>query len=108
MRAEKSPEKRPSKILVIDLGGTQVKILATGQTESRKAESGPTMTPTKMVEVVRELAGDWEYEAVALGYAGPVGPDGPRADNANLAPGWVGFDFPAAFGVPVKVCNDAA
>jgi polyphosphate glucokinase len=61
-----------------------------------------------MVEVVRELAAGWEYEAISLGFAGPVGPEGPRADNANLGPGWVGFDFAAAFGVPVKVCNDAA
>jgi polyphosphate glucokinase len=62
----------------------------------------------RMVEVVKELAAGWEYEAVSLGYAGPVGPEGPRADNTNLAPGWVGFDFAAAFGVPVKVSNDAA
>src|SRR5207244_3642112 len=66
------------------------------------------MTPVRMVEVVRELAAGWEYEAVSLGYAGPVGPEGPRADNPNLGPGWVGFDFAAAFGVPVKVINDAA
>jgi polyphosphate glucokinase len=101
-------DKHPSKILVIDLGGTQVKILASGQTERRCAPSGTIMTPLKMVEVVRELAGDWQYEAVSLGYAGPVGPEGPRADNANLGSGWVGFDFAAAFGVPVKVSNDAA
>jgi polyphosphate glucokinase len=103
-----TPEKRPSKILVIDLGGTQVKVLATGQTERRCAPSGPTMTPPRMVEVVQDLTRDWEFEAVALGYPGPVGPEGPRADNRNLAPGWLGFDFAAAFGVPVKVSNDAA
>lgn len=101
-------ENHPSSILVIDLGGTRVKILASGQTERRSAPSGAEMTPVKMVEVVRELAKDWPYEAVTLGYAGPVGPEGPRADNANLGPGWVGFDFAAAFGVPVKVSNDAA
>src|SRR5205807_6728207 len=70
--------------------------------------SGKEMTPVKMVEVVRDLAKDWEYEAIALGYSGPVGPEGPRADNPALAPGWVGFDFAAAFGAPVKVSNDAA
>jgi polyphosphate glucokinase len=100
--------KHPTKILVIDLGGTQVKILATGQTEPRKTPSGPKYTPLRLVEEVRELTGDWEYEAIALGYPGQVGPEGPRADNRNLAAGWVGFDFAAAFGVPVKVCNDAA
>jgi polyphosphate glucokinase len=108
LNQEKPPDAHPSKILVIDLGGTQVKILATGQTEKRRAPSGKEMTPVKMVEVVRDLAKDWEYEAIALGYSGPVGPEGPRADNTNLAPGWVGFDFAAAFGVPVKVANDAA
>jgi polyphosphate glucokinase len=108
LQDRETPDRRPTKILVIDLGGTQVKVLATGQTERRCAPSGPTMTPLRMVEVVRELAGDWEYEAVALGYAGRVGPEGPRVDNSNLGPGWVGFDFAAAFGMPVKVSNDAA
>jgi len=100
--------KHPSKILVIDLGGTQVKILATGQTEKRQTESGNSMSPVRVVEVVKELAAGWEFEAVSLGYPGPVGPEGPRSDNDSLAPGWVGFDFAAAFGVPVKVSNDAA
>lgn len=103
-----TPTTHPSKILVIDLGGTQVKILASGQTERREAPSGTSMTPVRMVDVVRELAVGWDYEAVALGYPGAVGPEGPRADNGNLAPGWVGYDFAAAFGVPVKVSNDAA
>ena len=101
-------EMHPSKILVIDLGGTRVKILATGQTEIRKAPSGKEMTPVRMAEAVKELAQGWEYEAISLGYPGSVGPEGPRGDNVNLAPGWVGFDFAAAFGVPVKVANDAA
>jgi hypothetical protein len=100
--------RHPTKILVIDLGGTQVKILATGQTERRKAPSGREMTPVRMVEVVRGLADGWEYQAISLGYPGAVGPEGPRADNPALGPGWVGFDFAAAFGVPVKVINDAA
>jgi len=101
-------DKHPAKILVIDLGGTQVKILATGETDVRKAPSGRSMTALQMVEVVRELAQGWDYEAVSLGYAGQVGPEGPRVDNGNLGPGWVGFDFAAAFGAPVKVINDAA
>src|SRR5262245_9258276 len=105
---ERAADSHPSKILVIDLGGTQVKILATGQTQKRRAPSGKGMTPVMMVDAVRQLAEGWEYEAVALGYPGPVGPEGPRADNGSLAPGWVGYDFAAAFGVPVKVANDAA
>ncbi len=99
---------RPGKILVIDLGGTNVKVLATGQTHRRKARSGPNFTPQKMVEDVQKLAADWEYDAVTFGFPGLVGPDGPRSDPANLGPGWVGFDYAAAFGRPVKVTNDAA
>ncbi len=108
MSAPPPAPTHPTKILVIDLGGTQVKILATGQTEKRRAPSGKEMNPVKMVEAVQKLAEGWEFEAISLGYPGPVGPEGPRADNANIAPGWVGFDFAAAFGVPVKVSNDAA
>lgn len=108
MADKQDQDKHPTKILVIDLGGTQVKILATGQTEKRRAASGKSMTPVKMVDAVQQLAQGWDYEAISLGYPGPVGPEGPRADNGNLAPGWVGFDFAAAFGVPVKVTNDAA
>src|SRR5919201_71528 len=96
---------RPAKILVIDLGGTNVKILATGQTERRKARSGPGFTPQRLVEVVRELAEGWEYDAVTLGFPGLVGPEGPRAEPGNLGEGWVGFDYAAAFGLPVKVIN---
>lgn len=108
MDKERASDQRPSTILVIDLGGRQVKILATGQTEKRQAPSGQEMTPVRMVEAVRRLAKGWEYEAVSLGYPGAVSPQGPSADNGSLRPGWVGYDFPAAFGVPVKVCNDAA
>ena len=65
-------------------------------------------TPTKLVETVAELARDWEYEAITIGYPGLVGPHGPRSEPGNLGPGWVGFDFAAAFGKPVKMMNDAA
>jgi polyphosphate glucokinase len=100
--------KTPSSILMIDIGGTKVKILATGQTEPRKAASGKGFTPGKLVETVRDLAHDWEYEAISIGYPGLVGGQGPRSEPANLGPGWVGFDFAAAFGKPVKMVNDAA
>jgi polyphosphate glucokinase len=96
------------KVLVIDVGGTSVKILATGQTEIRSFRSGPTLTPGWMVSGVKKLAADWTYEVVSIGYPGPVLGGRPTADPSNLGRGWVGFDFAVAFGRPVKVVNDAA
>src|SRR4029453_9647629 len=83
-------------------------ILATGQSEPRRRVSGPHLTPQEMVETVRELAADWDYEAVSIGYPGQVGDHGPRSEPGNLGAGWVGFNFPAAFGKPVRIVNDAA
>lgn len=98
----------PASILAIDIGGTNVKILASGQVEARKAPSGKAFTPAQLLETVRTLAEGWEYEAVSIGYPGLVGPQGPRSEPGNLGPGWVGFNFPAALGKPVKMINDAA
>jgi polyphosphate glucokinase len=95
-------------VLVIDVGGTNVKILATGQTEPRKFPSGPTLTPKGMVAGVKKLARDWKYNAVSIGYPGLVVRNRPLAEPYNLGRGWVGFDFGAAFKHPVKVVNDAA
>ena len=95
-------------ILVIDIGGTNVKILATGQQEVRKIPSGLTMTATDMVDKVKAAAADWAYEAVSIGYPGPVVQGKPLLEPKNLAHGWVGFDFEAQFGKPVKILNDAA
>jgi polyphosphate glucokinase len=95
-------------VLVVDVGGTNVKVLATGQAEARRCPSGPTMTAEQMVVKAKDLAGDWRYEAVSIGYPGFVVRGRPVAEPHNLAPGWVGFDFPAAFGCPVKLLNDAA
>src|SRR5207248_9907005 len=94
------------KILVIDIGGSKLKALASGQTEPRKAESGTDMTPPRMVEAVRALAEGWEYEAISIGYPGLVGDVGPKSEPGNLGGGWVGFNFAAAFGLPVKIIND--
>ena len=105
-RAAKSSSRR--RVLVIDVGGTAVKILATGQIEHRSFPSGPTMTPRQMVSAVKKLARDWDYDAVSIGYPGPVVHGQPIAEPHNLGRGWVGFDFAAAFGRPVKVVNDAA
>jgi polyphosphate glucokinase len=95
-------------VLVIDVGGTHVKVLATGQNTERKFTSGPDMTPSKMVGGVKAITADWKYDAVSIGYPGPVLRDRPVADPHNLACGWVGFDFEKAFGLPVKLINDAA
>ena len=95
-------------VLVIDIGGNNVKILATGQNESRKFPSGPTLTPKQMVAGVKKLAGDWKYDAVSIGYPGMVVRNRLLAEPHNLGRGWMGFDFEAAFKRPVKVVNDAA
>jgi polyphosphate glucokinase len=95
-------------VLVIDIGGTNVKILATGQVTRRKFASGPKLTPAKMVAGVQQLAADWKYEAVSIGYPGPVSRGRIVSEPHNLGRGWVAFDFEAAFMCPVKVINDAA
>jgi polyphosphate glucokinase len=95
-------------VLVVDVGGTHVKVLASGQQEHREFSSGPALTAEQMVRGVKELAGDWKYGAVSIGYPGPVLHGQPVAEPHNLGPGWVGFAYGAAFGCPVKVINDAA
>jgi polyphosphate glucokinase len=99
---------RLRKVLVVDVGGTSVKVLATGQRARRKIPSSPDMTAPEMVEKVQRLADGWAYEVVSVGYPGPVVNDRPTAEPKNLGKGWVGFDFEKAFGCPVKVINDAA
>ena len=96
------------KILAIDVGGSSVKMLVNGEALYRKSPSGTDLSPTHLVELVNELAGDWDYEYISIGYPGLTGPNGPLAEPYNLGPGWVAFDFAAAFGKPVKVLNDAA
>jgi polyphosphate glucokinase len=96
------------KILAVDVGGTHVKILATGQKQKRETVSGPKMTARQMVSAVKKLAKDWAYEAVSVGFPGPVLHGHPMAEPHNLGRGWAKFDFASAFGRPVKVVNDAA
>jgi predicted NBD/HSP70 family sugar kinase len=95
-------------VLTVDVGGTNVKILATGQAEARKFPSGSTMTPQGMVAGVREMAQDWPYDVVAVAYPGLVHKGTITSEPHNLAAGWIGFDFEAAFGCPVRLLNDAA
>jgi polyphosphate glucokinase len=97
-----------AKALVIDVGGTNVKMLATGQKEPRKYPSGPTMTPRKMVRLVKKSVRDWKFDCVSLGYPGPIINGHPLREPHNLGRGWVGFNFRKAFGCPIKVINDAA
>lgn len=96
------------KVLVIDIGGTHVKILASGHRQSREFPSGSTLTPQKMVDGVKELAADWKYEVVSIGYPGALLNGRPVAEPHNLGRGWVGFDYAKAFHLPVKIINDAA
>jgi len=95
-------------VLAVDIGGSNVKILATGQKDPRKIPSGPTLTPKAMVAGIKKLATGWKYDAVSIGYPGMVIHGRPVAEPFNLGKGWVGFDYRAAFGKPVKLMNDAA
>src|SRR5947199_5946606 len=96
------------RVLVVDVGGTRVKVLATGEKAPREFASGPTLTAEQMVAGVRTAAAGWKYDAVSIGYPGPVLHGRPVAEPHNLGPGWVGFDYRTAFGCPVKLVNDAA
>ena len=95
-------------VLVIDVGGTHVKVLVSGEREPRKFASGPRLTAEQMVAGVEKISGDWKYDAVSIGVPGPVLRNRSVAEPRNLGGGWVGFDFKAAFGCPVKLVNDAA
>src|SRR5208282_6531510 len=96
------------KILVLDIGGTNLKIYATGHLEATKVPSGPSFTPKKAVKAVKEVTAGWAYSCVSIGYPGPVVHGKPVHNPANLGAGWVDFDFGKAFGVPVRIINDAA
>jgi polyphosphate glucokinase len=98
----------PLKILVLDVGGTHVKALASGHRTPVVIPTGPKMTPRKMIADVRKAIDGWEYQAASIGYPGPVAHGKPVIEPHNLAPGWVGFNFAKALGVPVKIINDAA
>ena len=96
------------KVLAIDVGGTNVKILASGESEKRSFPSGPELTAQAMVDGVKHLAQGWSYDVASIGYPGPVLRDHPAAEPHNLGGGWVGFDYDGAFACPVKLVNDAA
>jgi polyphosphate glucokinase len=95
-------------VLVIDVGGSHVKIMVTGQKEERRIDSGPGMTAAQMVQGVRALAKGWKFDRVSIGYPGVVVRNRPTTEPHNLGKGWVGFDYERGFGCPVRIVNDAA
>lgn len=96
------------KVLSIDIGGTHVKILLSGEKEPRKMPSGHDFTPSQLVSDVNELAKGWSFEVISIGFPAPVHDNRPAAEPFNLGPGWVGFDYEKSFGKPVQMINDAA
>jgi len=100
--------RNSTRVLVVDIGGTHIKLLATGYRTPIKIPSGPGLTPRKMVTAGQKAAGNWEYGKVAIGYPGPVLHGKPVSEPHNIGTGWVGFDFQKAFHRPVKIVNDAA
>jgi hypothetical protein len=103
-----SAAAKEHKVLVIDVGGTHIKVLMTGQKEPIQIPSGPDMTASKVARLVKQAARGWKYECISLGYPGPVINGRPLREPHNLGGGWMGFDFRKAFGCPVKVINDAS
>lgn len=95
-------------VLVIDIGGTHVKVLASNQKTKREFDSGPKLTPKQMVSGVKKLVADWKYDVVSIGFPGPVLQNRPMSEPWNLGKGWVGFNFETRFNCPVRVANDAA
>src|SRR5262245_60428030 len=96
------------RVLVVDVGGTHVKVHVSGEKAPREFSSGPTLTAEQMVAGVKTVAAEWKYDAVSIGYPGPVLHGRPVAEPRHLGRGWVGLDYRAAFACPVKLVNDAA
>jgi polyphosphate glucokinase len=95
------------KILVIDIGGSNVKLMIS-PAEKRKFKSGPTLTPREMVRQITPLVDDWDFDAISIGFPAPVRDGQILSEPKHLGKGWVGFDFEKAFGKPVRIINDAA
>lgn len=96
------------KVLVVDIGGNNVKLLATGHKTPRKVPSGRRLTPRRLVAEVLPVVADWKYDVVSIGYPGVVRDNHPAIEPVNLGRGWKRFDFAKAFKRPVRVINDAA
>jgi polyphosphate glucokinase len=96
------------KVLVIDVGGTNIKVSTGGPDDPLKIPSGPDMTAARMADDVKKATAAWSYDAVSIGYPGPVANGRPAVEPKNLGMGWVRFDYDQVFGKPVRVINDAA
>jgi len=104
----KESKRKHRNILVIDVGGTHVKMKLNAHSGRREFESGPELSAAAMVVEVTNMTKDWKYDAVSIGYPGPVAGNRPITEPYNLGKGWMGFDFQKAFHRPVRVVNDAA
>lgn len=98
----------PRRILVLDVGGTHVKVRMTGQRSAIKIVSGPKFRPIEMIAQVADVVRHWKYQAVSIGYPGPVVDGRIFSDPQHLGHGWKGYNFDSAFGAPVRIINDAA
>src|SRR5271154_1759848 len=107
-QTKSSLSPKSPKVLVVDVGGTNVKMLATGQKEVTKIPSGPTMPASKAVDIVKRASRGWDFDRISLGYPGPIINGHPLREPHNLGGGWMGFNFRKAFGHPVKIINDAS
>jgi polyphosphate glucokinase len=101
-------KSKPKKVLVVDVGGTHIKVHAAGYGPTVKIISGPGMTAGQMATAVKKVSANWKFDAVSIGYPGPVKDNHPLIEPHNLGGGWVKFDYQKAFGKPVKIINDAA
>src|SRR5579859_1575570 len=114
MEATRGSERRgcglrsDMKVLVLDIGGTHVKVYGNHHVEPVRFDSGPKMTPTEFIKGVRKVTDGWKYDAISIGYPGPVIDGKPIREPVNLGKGWVGFNFAKALGRPVRIINDAA
>jgi predicted NBD/HSP70 family sugar kinase len=97
-----------TSVLAVDVGGSHIKVLASGEAEMRRIDSGPRFSAEQMVQGLGPLIADWTWDVVSLGIPSPVHGGRIATEPVNLGPGWVGFDFAAAFGKPVRIVNDAA
>jgi predicted NBD/HSP70 family sugar kinase len=100
--------KRKKRVLVVDIGGNNIKLLVSGQKKARKIPSGVHLTPRQLVDQVKTVAADWKYDVVSIGYPGVIRDNQPALEPVNLGRGWTRFDFTRAFGRPVRMINDAA
>ena len=96
------------RVLVVDVGGTHVKLMHSGSPDARKFDSGDGFTPQQVVAGVKANTADWKYDVITIGIPSPVLRGKVMEEPWNLGTGWVGFDWAAAFGMPVKILNDAA